>query len=306
MTRLEPNTDADHQTRLGLFYGSAACLTWGLFPLYIRAIKVVPPLEIAAHRMVGSALFLAIITAALRRLPPPNLWFASWRRVGAHAFTTVVLAFNWLLYVWAVNAGRTLEASLGYFINPLVSVLLGVVFLGESLSRRQKLAVGLASAGVLTLLVGLGRPPWVSLLIAVTFAIYGLVRKVARMDPLLGLLGETVLLMPLALAYIIWLEKSGVGAIGSGSPTIRTLLLLAGAITAIPLIWFTAGVRRLPLSTMGLLQYIAPTGQFLIAVMLFGERFTPIHALAFGCIWISLVLYSTESFRRSRVPVVVT
>lgn len=290
----------DAETRRGLLYGSAACLSWGLFPLYFRALKSVPALEIAAHRMVGCVVFLAAGSALVGRLPSPRVWIASWRRVAIHGFTAVVLACNWLLYVWAVNAGRTLEASLGYFINPLMNVVLGMLFLGEKLTRWQRVAVALATVGVGVLVVGLGQLPWVPLLIGGTFAIYGLVRKVARMDPLLGLLGESALLMPVALGYIAVLEQSGRGVMSSGTPWIKGLILLAGAITAVPLIWYTAGVRKLPLSTMGLLQYLSPSGQFLVAVGLFGERFTRVHALAFACIWSALMVYTAESFRRSR------
>jgi chloramphenicol-sensitive protein RarD len=211
--------------------------------------------------------------------------------------TTALISGNWLLYIWAVNSGHLLEASLGYFVNPLVNVLLGVAFLRESLTGRQKAAVALAAAGVLWLVASFGRFPWISLALALSFGLYGLVRKKAGIGALTGLLVETALLAPLALAYL-W-SRASTGAFGS-APGTTALLVSAGVITAIPLVLFTVGVQRLRLSTMGFLQYLAPTCQFALAVWLYQEPFTPAHAVTFAFIWASLAVYSFDAVASRR------
>jgi chloramphenicol-sensitive protein RarD len=281
--------------RLGGFgYALAAYAAWGVFPLYFRALKRVPPLEILAHRVLWSALLLAGVVAAQRRGGEYRAAFRSARSVGVYALSTTLVTCNWLLYIWGVATGRVLEASLGYFITPLVNVVLGVAFLGERLRRRQAAAVALAAAGVLVLVVRSGVVPWLALGLAVSFGGYGLVRKKAALDPVVGLLVETSLVAPLGAALILGRAAAGTGQLGGGA-LVTGLLLLSGVVTSLPLIWFAHGVRRLPLSTMGLLQYLSPTLQFLCAVLLFGERFTAAHALAFGCIWAALALYSADA-----------
>jgi chloramphenicol-sensitive protein RarD len=277
-------------TRVGLLYATAAYLTWGLFPVYFRLLQGVPAPEILCHRIVWSAAFTGLLVTALRRWPSVVDQLRAPGTLPRLAASAVFISANWLIYIWAVNAGRVLEASLGYFVNPLLSVLLGVVFLRESLSRVQAAAVALAGAGVAALVVRAGHVPWVALALALTFGLYGLVRKQVKVDAIAGLLGEVVLLSPLALLYLAFTPG------GQLAPTPTGLLLAAcGVVTALPLIWFAVGVRRLRLSTIGLLQYLNPTMQFLIAVFAFGERFTPAHALAFGCIWASLALYSADT-----------
>jgi chloramphenicol-sensitive protein RarD len=215
------------------------------------------------------------------------------------AGTSALLSVNWFIYIWAVNAGRLLEASLGYFVNPLVNVLLGVLFLGERLSVPQRWAVALASAGVLVLLLRLGAFPWVSLSLALSFGLYGLLRKRAAIGALEGLLVETAWIAPAAAAFLFLRGASGEGAFGSGATT-TALLLAAGAVTALPLLWFNHGVGRLRLSTIGLVQYVAPTTQFLLAVLAYREPFGSAHAAAFACIWASLALYSADALARAR------
>jgi chloramphenicol-sensitive protein RarD len=215
------------------------------------------------------------------------------------AATTALIAGNWLLYIWAVNAGRVLEASLGYFVNPLVNVLLGVLFLGERLNGRQRLAVAVAGAGVLVLVLRAGHVPWIALALALSFGLYGLLRKRAAIPAVGGLFAETALLAPAALLLLGARGLAGEGAFGA-SPGRTLLLLAAGPVTALPLVWFTVGVHRLRLSTMGLVQYLAPTGQFLLAVALYREPFTAAHAAAFGCIWASLAIYSWDAFAGAR------
>lgn len=279
--------------RTGLRYGLAAYLAWGLLPLYFRALHAVPPLEILAHRIVWSVLLLAGLTTLLGRWPEVARPLATWPGRLTLAATTVLISVNWGVYIWAVHAGRVLEASLGYFVNPLVNVLLGVLFLGEALSRRQQVAVGLAGVGVAVLVVSAGRLPWVALVLAVSFGFYGLLRKRARVDAVAGLFSETALLAPLAAALLVVLARRGEGHLGA-APATSALLVAAGLVTALPLIWFAVGVQRLRLSTIGLLQYLAPTMQFSIAVFVFGEPFTAAHGVAFACIWASLALYTAD------------
>jgi chloramphenicol-sensitive protein RarD len=282
----------------GLLYALLAYSAWGVFPLYFKALAAVPSLEVLAHRVVWSVVLLAVATPLLGRwsttlyaLGPAKRWLV--------ATSAILIATNWGTYIWAVQAGHVLEASLGYFVNPLVSVLLGVVFLRERLRPLQKAAVAIAAAGVAVLVVRRGELPWLPFALALSFGLYGLVRKRAGIDPVGGLLAETAILAPLALAFLGLLAARGTGAFGAGTRT-SLLLAAAGPITAVPLIWFALGVRSLPLSTIGVLQYVTPTLQFLLAVLLYREEFTPAHAAAFGCIWSALALYSWDALRAAR------
>jgi chloramphenicol-sensitive protein RarD len=215
------------------------------------------------------------------------------------AGSTILIAANWGIFIWSVQSGRILQASLGYYINPLVNVALGVVFLGERLSRTQSIAVGLATLGVLILTVAAGVFPWVSLLLAFTFASYGLLRKLAPVEALAGLFVETLLVTPFALAYILFREHAATGALRQGTFAHGVLLALAGPITAVPLIFFAAAARRMPLSTLGFFQYIAPTLQFLLAVLLYGEKLSAAHVATFACIWTALAIFTLR--RKSSV-----
>jgi chloramphenicol-sensitive protein RarD len=267
--------------------------------VYFKALRAVPPLEILSHRVVWSVLLLAALVTWWRAWRQVAGAFSSPGRVAVFGATTVLISGNWLLYIWAVNSGHLLEASLGYFVNPLVNVLLGVAFLRESLTGRQKAAVALAAAGVLWLVASYGRFPWISLALALSFGLYGFVRKKAGIGALTGLLVETALLAPLALAYLWSRASAGAGAFGS-APGTTALLVSAGLVTAIPLVWFTVGVQRLRLSTMGFLQYLSPTCQFALAVWLYREPFTAAHAVTFAFIWASLAVYSFDAFASRR------
>ena len=282
--------------------GTAAALgafgIWGVAPIYFNFVKAASPLEVLAHRIVWTVLLMA----GLLLLPGPRralrALLAS-RRWLVYLLTTTLISGNWLLFIWAVTHQRILEVSLGYFINPLVNVLLGVTFLHESLNRRQLAAVLLAIVGCANLVLGYGALPWVSLTLAISFGIYTLVRKKAAIDPVVGLLVETALLAPLALAYLLWLGHFGLGQFGAGWA--MTLLLLAsGAVTGVPLVLFMYGAQRLTLSTIGLLQYLAPTMHFLVAVLLYREPFTTAHMVTFACIWAGLALYSYDAAVRAR------
>jgi chloramphenicol-sensitive protein RarD len=281
-------------SRSGFGFALAAYVAWGVFPVYFKALRAVPPLEILAHRVVWSALLLGTLVLLGRRWAEYRRAFASLRTLGIYFVSTALVTANWLLYIWGVTSGHVLEASLGYFITPIINVLLGMAFLHEKLRPRQAAAVGLAAAGVLVLVARLGAAPWLALAIAVSFGGYALVRKKAAIDPLVGLLVETSLVAPAGAVLILARAASGTGHLGAG-PLVTVLLLLAGVVTALPLIWFAHGVRRLPLSTMGLLQYLSPTLQLLSAVVLFHEPFTRTHAAAFGCIWTALGIYTFDA-----------
>jgi chloramphenicol-sensitive protein RarD len=292
-------SETGRRSLAGVAYASAAYLTWGLFPLYFRALAGVPAPEILAHRIAWSLLFVAALVTLLRRWEPTLRQLRAPGTLPRLAASALLISSNWLVYIWAVNSEHVLQASLGYFINPLVTVLLGVLFQGERLTRRQVLAVAIAAAGVGALVVRTGQLPWVSLSLAITFGLYGLVRKRVPVDAVAGLLAEVGVLAPLALLYLGWLERSGAAHFLAG-PRQTALLAASGAITAIPLIWFALGVQRLRLTTVGLLLYLNPTVQFAIAVFAFGEPFTQSHAIAFGCIWISLAIYTAEALGVAR------
>jgi chloramphenicol-sensitive protein RarD len=287
--------------RGGVVYAAAAYVCWGTFPLYFRALEGVPAPEILANRIAWSALFMVLLVTARRRWPQVRAQLSA-GVVLRLALSATLISTNWLIYIWAVNAEHVLDASLGYFVNPLVSVLLGVIFLREPLSRRQVVAIALAALGVLSLVLRAGRFPWVALSLAGTFGLYGLIRKRVPVDATVGLLTEVAVLAPLAVAFLAWLDVAGRGHLGA-SPRLTVLLVSSGVVTAVPLIWFAVGVRRLRLATVGLLQYLNPTLQFAIAVLAFGEPLTPAHRVAFACIWIGLAVYTSEAVgiaRRTR------
>jgi chloramphenicol-sensitive protein RarD len=283
----------------GLAGALAAYVAWGLFPVYFHALAAVPAFEILAHRVLWSLGFLTILLSALSRWGAVARLLREPRRLGLLAATSLLIASNWLVFIWAVTHDHVLDSSLGYFVNPLVSVLLGVVFLREPLSRPQLAAVLVAAAGVLSLVLAAGHVPWISLALALSFGLYGLLRKKAAIDSVAALFVETSLLAPLAALWLWRLSRGGSGHFAPGTG-LAWLLAASGALTALPLIWFAVGVQRLRLSTVGLLQYVSPSLQFACAVLLYGERFTSAHALAFGCIWTSLAIYSADALQAAR------
>ncbi len=284
----------------GYILGLSAYIIWGLFPLYFKAIQNVPALEIIVHRALWSALFGATLLAVWKH---PGWWRElrdNPKRLLVLAGCGLLIATNWLVYVWAVNSGRMLEASLGYYINPLVNVLLGMLILGERLRRLQWLAVGLAALGVLQQLWQVGSLPWVSLVLALTFAFYGLIRKQAPVAALPGLVVETWLLLPLAIGWLL-LHPAAMSTQPAFWGTPEALwLMAAGPITLIPLVCFNAAARHLPYTTLGFLQYIAPTLVLLLAVFVFDEHLDPAKLLSFIFIWAGLALYSVDAWRTLR------
>lgn len=285
---------------VGLAYALGAFGAWGINPIYFKALRSVTATEIIAHRVIWSLLVVGALVHAGRRWGELRAAIAPAANRSVFALTTVLITINWLLFIWATHHGRLLEASLGYFINPLVNVLLGVLFLHESLTRLQKIAVALASLGVLNLVVSVGTFPWISVALALSFGTYGLLRKRVPADSTVGLFVETALLTPLALAYLVYLGVTGTLAFAHGPVGRDVLLASAGFVTAFPLLWFVAGARRLKLATLGLVQYVAPTAQFLLAVAFYGEPFTAAHAVTFALIWISLGLYSASVLSTQR------
>lgn len=287
----------------GVLYAMGAYLCWGLFPLYWKPLESIAPLQILCHRVIWSALFLCVVLCYKRQWG----WLAPFRRqpekLAIFALSSTLLSCNWLLYIWAVNTGHIVESSLGYFMNPLVNVLLGRLVLGERLRPLQQAAVVLAALGVAWMTLQLGSLPWISLGLALTFGLYGLLRKQAPLPSLEGLALETFLMAPLALMALMWFEWTGVGRFGHESTTVNVMLLAAGVVTSVPLLLFTNGVRRLTLATIGLIQYISPTLQLLLGVLLYHEAFDATRAIGFGFIWAGLLLYTltnVQSVLRAR------
>ena len=283
----------------GILAGAAAYALWGFFPIYFHALKDVSAVQVTAHRIVWSFLFLMLLVAARRELPA--LKAALTRRILlAYLAAGLLLSINWLAFVWGVGSGYVVEASLGYFINPLVSVVLGVVFLRERLRPAQWVPVTLAAAGVVYLTVSLGSPPWLALLLAFTFGFYGLTKKLAPLGSLPGLTLETGAIFVPALAFLLFEQAGGSGAFIQAGLLTTVLLALIGVVTAIPLLLFATAAKNVPLSTMGLLQFISPTIQFLIGVFLYGEPFTSGQVVGFAIIWAALILFSVESYLARR------
>lgn len=290
----------NRQTLAGCLFAVAAYLSWGFGPLYFRAVASVPPEEVLAHRIVWSLLLLLGLVTLARRWASVGASLRQGRTLALLAGSTLLISGNWFTFIWAIAANRVLEVSLGYYINPLFSLLLGVVFLGERLGRWQWLAVALAAVGVGNLAFQMAGLPWVALALAGTFGFYGLLRKLTPLGAADGLLLETALLAPVALAFLLYLGSQGSGAWGSSGSELDLLLVASGPVTALPLVFFASAARRLSLTVVGFFQYTAPTCHFLLAILLFGERLTTAHLVTFTFIWTAVVLFSASSWQRSR------
>lgn len=283
----------------GILYAATAYALWGVFPIYFKALQSVAPIEVLLHRIVWSLLFLAALLAWRRQWSWLGQVVRQPKTLASFAASALLLSTNWYIYIWSVNHGRVIDASLGYFINPLVNVLLGFFILHERLRPVQWSAIALAGVGVAWLTWHAGSFPWIGLTLALTFGSYGLLRKIAVLGPLEGLSLETMLLFPFACAYLLVLATENHSALLQGDFSIQALLVAAGPITAVPLLLFAAGARRISLSLLGLLQYIGPTLQLLIGVWLYHEPFGPARFIGFGLIWAALLIYSFESAWRS-------
>lgn len=283
----------------GLLYAATAYAVWGLFPIYFKALQHVPPLQVLMHRVVWSLAFLAIVLTIRSHWGWLGRALRDRRVLGGFAASALLLSLNWCVYIWAVHEGRVVDASLGYFITPLVNVMFGFVLLGERLRAVQWSAVGLAAAGVIWLAWQSHGLPWIALVLAATFGAYGLLRKTASLGALEGLTLETFLMFPIACAYLGWQSATGNNAFPDAPLSSQLLLAAAGPITAIPLLMFAAGARRISMSLLGLLQYIAPTIQFLLGVALYHEPFGGARLIGFVLIWSGLAVYSCEGLWRS-------
>ena len=284
----------------GGLYAASAYVLWGVLPLFWKALHDVPAIEILAHRMVWSLLVVLLLLAYQGHWGWLRAALRDRRTVLTFTTTAVVLSLNWFVYIWAVNAGHVVEASLGYFINPLVNVLLGRLFLRERLRLWQGIAIVIALGGVLYLTVSYGVVPWIALTLALSFGLYGLLRKTATLNSLEGLTMETLLLFFPALAYLLWLWMNGTGAFGTSGLATTALLAGTGIPTALPLLLFAAGARRITLPALGILQYIAPTIQFALGVLLYHEPLSQARLVGFGLIWVACALYTVESISRGR------
>lgn len=279
----------------GSLYALLAYGSWGLLPIYWKFFQQSSAVEVLSHRMIWSLVFLSVILLVQQRQAEVGLLLKSPHRLGLLLATATLLTCNWGLYIYGVNSDRVVETSLGYFINPLVSVLLGFIFLRERLYRGQQVAVILAAIGVSYFVWQFAAVPWIALGLAFTFAFYGLLRKVVAVAPMVGLAVETLMITPLALVLVGYWQATGVGHFGTTLP-LSLLFVGAGVMTSMPLLWFNNAAKRLRLSTLGFFQYVAPSIQLMLGVFLFREPFTPTHAVTFGCIWTALLLYSTTSF----------
>jgi chloramphenicol-sensitive protein RarD len=285
---------------LGVLSAALAFIWWGLFPLYFRIVTGVAPLEILAHRVCWCLLFLVVVLAFRRQWRWLPKVLRQPKVLLAFVASSCLIGVNWLTYIWSVNNDHVVDASLGYFITPLFNVLLGYTLLHERPRRVQWAALGVAALGVVWLTVQSGRLPWIALLLAVSFAGYGILRKIAVLGPLEGLTLETLVLVPFALAALLFWHAEGTGRFPAPDVKTNLWLISLGPITAVPLLMFAAGARRISMTTLGLLQYIGPTIQLLIAVLVFDEPFGPQRLVGFACTWIALVIYTLDGWRVSR------
>jgi chloramphenicol-sensitive protein RarD len=287
----------------GIWNGLGAYILWGFFPIYWKLLHDVPALQVIGHRIIWSFLLLLAVILLTRQWKDFRAAAFAPKVIGIYAIAGILLSVNWLIYVWGVNSGFIVETSLGYFINPLVSVLLGVFFLRERLRAMQWVAVGLAAAGVIYLTLTYGRPPWIALSLAVSFGIYGLAKKLAPLGSLYGLTLETALVFPIALVYLVLVQSSGTGAFLQQGALTDILLFGTGAVTSIPLLMFASAARQIPLTMIGVLQYIAPTLQFMIGVFLYHEPFDQSRLIGFSLVWMALIIFWVENYLANRVPV---
>jgi chloramphenicol-sensitive protein RarD len=284
----------------GVWYAIVAYTIWGLFPIYWKLLQAVPALQLIGHRIGWSFLLLLIFIVLTRQWRAFRAVAFERRTLGIYAVAGVLVSLNWLVYVWAVNAGFVVEASLGYFINPLLSVLLGVLFLRERLRALQWLPVALATAGVVIVSFAYGSFPLIAVTLALTFGLYGLVKKQAPLGSLYGLTLETGILFIPALLYLLFVDSLGQGAFLHTDLSSNLLMMGAGVVTTIPLLLFSSAARRIPLALIGILQYITPTLQFLLGVLVYREAFTPAQFVGFGLVWVALIVFSAEGFLARR------
>jgi len=297
---MKDTNQTQNSTLAGFMYGVAAYMLWGFLPLYWKLLDQLPAMEILAHRILWSFVFVCAILYFSRQSQTCMEVLKDKSNIIRILCATVLITTNWGLYIWAVTSNRILESSMGYYMNPLIVVALGVVILKEKLNTWQIVSLIMAAIGVCIITISYGRIPWVSLILALTFALYGLMKKTIPVGSTVGLALETAMLMPFILTYIIIRQVNGVGALGSVSAMTTLILMGSGIATALPLLWFSEGARRIPLSSMGFLQYISPTISLLLGVFVYKEQFTQTHMLSFGFIWCGLIIYSISQVNLMR------
>lgn len=293
----------DKNSAIGVFYGAIAFVAWGFLPIYWKFLKEIPADEILAHRIFWSFLFVGGILLFRNGIGVVKETLKDRKNVRNVLLCAFFITINWGTYIWAVNSGNIIQSSMGYYINPLMVVLLGMTVLKEKLNMLQYVSIGFAAVGVAFITLQYGKVPWVALLLAATFALYGLFKKLLKAESLVGLALETTVLVPMALGYIVYKLASGQSALYAVSAPTLILLLFSGIATATPLLWYAMGAARVKLSTMGFLQYISPTISLFLGVFIYGEKFTGTHLLSFGFIWVGLIIYSLsnlEAFGRLR------
>lgn len=301
---MERRTDSHGgQSPAGVALAAFSFASWGMLPLYWRLLEGTAPMEISCHRMVWSALFAGVVLLLIGRMGEVRRALASRRDALLLVVSSAMIGVNWVLYIWAVNNGHVLDASLGYYLNPLVNVVLGMAVFKDRLNRPQAVAVGLGVCGVAVQLVAAGSLPWVALALAVSFGIYGMVRKLVAVEALPGLFVEAGFLGLPAAAYLFWLGMQGQGSMGHSGTGVDMLLLGAGVVTTVPLATFTMGARRITLTTLGVLQYISPTGMFLLGTLAYGEPLGVARAATFALIWSGIALYTADGVMRLRALV---
>ena len=289
---MQSSTDTQHSFIAGTLYALAAFVTWGFLPAYWKLLYQVQSLEILAHRIFWSCIFVSIILLAKGQWMSIVRPLTDRRQCVGMLLSTVLISINWFLYIWAVNSAHMVEASLGYYINPLFSVVLGVLVFRERFGLWERVSLSLAAVGVLILTMSYGKVPWISLTLAVSFGLYGLSKKLTPVGSMAALGLETLLMSPLCLLYIGLRGYRGVGAFGAISWPVTLLLIVAGVVTALPLFWFAQAAKLIPLSRVGFIQYLAPSLMLLLGVLVYGESFTRAHLISFGCIWGALLIYS--------------
>ena len=286
---------------LGIIYTMGAYILWGILPIYWKWIDEVPALEILAHRVIWSFIFVLLIVVVLKRKILKNFFQVqmSQKKTWLGLFlASLFISINWFTYIYAVNTNHIVVASLGYYINPLIAVLLGVFVLREKVNKMQAISFIIAGIGVLYMTISVGKIPWISLILALSFGFYGLSKKLIKVDSILGLLLETLFILPFALLFLAYLDLNNQHIFSTGSLTTDLLLIGSGVATAIPLLWFGIGAQKIPLYLVGFLQYISPTISLILGVVMYGETFTTNHLVTFACIWIAIAMFSVTNIRQ--------
>jgi chloramphenicol-sensitive protein RarD len=286
--------------RVGMWYATATFISWGILPIYWNSMEQVPSLQILAHRFVWSFIFVAILITIKKQWPLIKQVFSNLKTVFYIVGCAIFISANWFIYIWSVTNNHVIECSLGYYINPLISIAFGMIFFRERLNKWQTVSLCLASISVIILTIQYGQIPWISLSLALTFALYGLFKKLVQADAMISLALETMIMAPFALIYLVFLEANGTGAIAHVSPLVMVLLICSGIITALPLLWFAIGSKRVSMFTMGFLQYIAPSLNLILGIFFFHETFTSIEFISFGFIWLALLIFTFSRMRLSK------